>query len=156
MAIPTDNVSRELIASPRRWDLPFIRKFMLTFGLISSIFDYLTFAVLLLILHAGPAEFRTGWFVESVVSASMIVLVVRTRRPFYKEWPSRALLGATLAVIAAVFLLPYLPFAPLLGFTPLPPSFLVAVVVITTLYVATAEIAKHIFYRRVRERSRRV
>lgn len=147
MMIPTDNVNRELIEGPRRWDMPFIRKFMLTFGLVSSIFDYLTFAVLLFVLHAGPEEFRTGWFVESVVSASFIVLVVRTRRPFFKSWPSRALLGATLTVIVAAFLLPFAPFARAFGFVPLPASFLVAVIVITAFYVAATEVAKRFFYR---------
>lgn len=148
MAIPTDNVSRELIEKPRRWDMAFIRRFMLTFGLVSSLFDYLTFAVLLLALHAGPAEFRTGWFVESVVSASFIVLVVRTRRPFFKTWPSRALLGATLLVMLIAFALPYLPVGRAFGFVPLPFSFLAVVITITACYVAAAEFAKRIFYRR--------
>jgi Mg2+-importing ATPase len=149
MAIPTDHVNREMIESPRRWDMPFIRRFMFTFGLVSSIFDYLTFAVLLFVLHAGPEEFRTGWFVESVVSASLIVLVVRTRRPFFKSRASSPLLGATLAVMLAALLLPYAPFAPAFGFVPLPASFLAALVVITACYVAAAELAKRVFYRAV-------
>ena len=87
MAIATDNVDKELVESPRRWNMRFIRNFMMTFGLLSSLFDYLTFGVLLFILHASPEEFRTGWFAESVVSASLVVLVVRTRGPFFKSRP---------------------------------------------------------------------
>lgn len=146
MAIPTDHVNRELIEKPRRWDMPFIRRFMFTFGLVSSIFDYLTFGVLLFVLHAGPDEFRTGWFVESVVSASLIVLIVRTRRPFFQSRPSRPLLGATLAVLVTALLLPYAPFAPAFGFVPLPPTLLGALILITAAYVAAAELAKRWFY----------
>ena len=147
MAIPTDNVSREMVAAPHRWDIRFIRKFMLTFGLISSIFDYLTFAVLLLVLHAGPAEFRTGWFVESVVSASMIVLVVRTRRPFFRSRPGRLLLGSTLILIPATFAIPFLPYASVVGFAPLPAAILAALAVIAVLYVLATELTKTWFYR---------
>src|SRR5438067_8658404 len=98
MTIATDNVSPELVTQPRRWNVAYIRKFMLTFGLLSSIFDYLTFAVLLLVMHASPDEFRTGWFVESVISASAVVLVIRTRRPFFKSRPGKPLLIATCVV----------------------------------------------------------
>src|SRR5207244_2406105 len=80
MTIATDKIDPEWIERPRRWDIKFIKNFMVVFGLISSIFDYLTFGALLLILHAPMVEFRTGWFLESVISASMIVLVIRTRR----------------------------------------------------------------------------
>ncbi len=83
---------------PRRWDIGFIRRFMLIFGLLSSVFDYLTFAALLFVFRATTVQFRTGWFVESVVSASLIVLVVRTRRPFFRSRPGKPLVAATLAI----------------------------------------------------------
>jgi P-type Mg2+ transporter len=82
MTIATDRVDPEMVAYPRRWGIKAIRKFMITFGLVSSVFDYLTFGVLLFLLYATPDQFRTGWFLESVASASLIVLVIRSRKPF--------------------------------------------------------------------------
>ena len=146
MTIATDRVDPELIDRPRRWDIAFIRKFMLIFGLISSIFDYLTFGALLWILNASPEQFRTGWFIESVISASAIVLVIRTRRPFFSSMPGRALSLATLAVAAVTLLLPVLPIAAPLGLTPMPLSFLVLLAAILAGYVLTAELAKKYFY----------
>jgi Mg2+-importing ATPase len=145
--IASDGVDAEMLARPRRWDIGFIRSFMVTFGVLSSVFDYLTFGVLLYVLRAGPEQFRTGWFVESLVSASLIVLVVRSRRPFFRSRPGKRLLWATLGVVAISLLLPFLPFASLLGFTPLPPLFLGLVAVIVALYVVSGEIAKRFFYR---------
>jgi Mg2+-importing ATPase len=150
MTIAGDSVDSELIVRPRRWSIKFIRNFMVAFGLLSSLFDYLTFGALLFLLHASVAQFRTGWFIESVVSASMVVLVIRTRRPFFKSRPSRYLLGATLAVGATAFLLPYTPLAKPFMFTPLPVYFLVIVAIIVAIYILTAEAAKRAFYRRVR------
>ncbi len=149
-AIATDNVDPDAVAKPRRWDLRFIRNFMLTFGLASSIFDYLTFGALLLILHASPQQFQTGWFVESVISASLVVLVIRTNGPFYKSKPGKALLIATLVIDALTLALPYTPLASLFGFSPIPPLFIGMLVIILALYMLTAEVAKHFFYRRMR------
>ena len=146
MTIATDSVDPELIDRPRRWDIAFIRKFMLTFGLVSSVFDYLTFGALLWILDASPEQFRTGWFIESVISASAIVLVIRTRRPFFSSTPGRALTLATLAVAAITLLLPVLPIAAPLGLTPMPLSFLFLLAAILAGYVLTAELAKKYFY----------
>ena len=146
MTIATDSVDPELIDQPRRWDIAFIRKFMLTFGLVSSVFDYLTFGALLWILDASPEQFRTGWFVESVISASAIVLVIRTRRPFFTSTPGRYLLLATLAVAAVTLLLPLLPTGTPLGLTPMPLSFLFLLAAILAGYVLTAEVVKRRFY----------
>ena len=150
MTIATDNVDKELVKKPRRWNIAFIRKFMMTFGLLSSVFDYLTFGVLIFILHAGPKEFRAGWFVESVISASLIVLVVRTRKPFFKSIPGRHLLTATLLVISATIVLPFLSAGNLFGFTPLPISFLALMGGIVVLYIISAEVVKKIFYKKVK------
>jgi Mg2+-importing ATPase len=150
MTIATDRVDGEMVDQPRRWDISFIRRFMLTFGILSSVFDFLTFGVLLFALHAGPVEFRTGWFVESVISASLIVLVIRTRRPFFKSRPSKYLLAATLVIAIATLLLPFTPLGRLFGFGTLPVAFLLAMGLIVTLYVAAAEITKHIFFHRVK------
>ncbi|MDA8079351.1 MAG: magnesium-translocating P-type ATPase [Nitrospiraceae bacterium] len=151
MTIATDNVDKELVEGPRRWNMRFIRNFMMTFGLLSSIFDYLTFGVLLFILHASPEEFRTGWFVESVISASLVVLVVRTRGPFFKSRPGKFLFIATLLIAGVAMILPFIPIGGrLFGFTPLPASFIVLMGVIVAVYIASAEAAKKIFYKKVR------
>ena len=149
MTIANDNVDVEQIEKPRRWDLRFIRNFMITFGLLSSVFDFATFGVLLLLLNATPEQFRAGWFIESVVSAALIVMVVRTRRFFLKSTPGRALLITTLLVVLAVLILPYTGLGLLFGFAPLPVYFLAFVGLIVIVYAGSAEIAKRIFYRRL-------
>ncbi|MGC8880242.1 MAG: magnesium-translocating P-type ATPase, partial [Anaerolineae bacterium] len=106
MTIASDRVDDEMIESPRRWDIRAIRQFMLSFGLVSSVFDYLTFGVLLFILRVSQDQFRTGWFLESVISASLIVLVIRSRRPFYKSRPAKYLLIATLFVVLVALVVP--------------------------------------------------
>jgi Mg2+-importing ATPase len=148
MTIATDSVDHELVEKPRRWDIKFIRNFMTTFGPVSSIFDFLTFGVLLFILRAQPDSFRTGWFLESVISASIIVLVIRTRRPFYQSRPGKYLLAATLLIAAVTLVLPFSPLGGLFRFHPLPISFFIALGVIMVLYIVAAEIAKKIFYRK--------
>jgi len=149
LTISSDRVDADWIERPRRWDIGFIRRFMLTFGLVSSAFDYLTFGVLLWLLQAGPAEFRTGWFVESVVSATLIVLVVRTRGSFLHSRPGGALFGATLAVAAATLAIPYTALGAVFGFVPLPPLFLGLMGLIVLGCVLSAELAKRYFYRGV-------
>lgn len=150
MTIAWDSVDTELVSYPRRWSIGFIKSFMVIFGLISSLFDYVTFGVLLFLLHASVDQFRTGWFIESVVSASMVVLIIRTRRPFFKSRPGRYLLAATVMVGLVTFALPYTPLARPFGFTPMPPYFLLIVVVIVAVYISVAEVAKRFFYRSVR------
>lgn len=148
MTIATDSVDAESIEQPRRWDIHFIRRFMVVFGIVSSLFDYLTFGVLLYVLHATPGQFRTGWFMESVISASLIVLVVRTRKPFFKSRPGKYLLMATLLVVTLTLLLPLTPVARVFDFTLLPLKFVPILAVIVALYVFCAELTKAWFYRR--------
>ena len=150
MTISTDRVDNEMVDHPRRWDIKAIRQFMLTFGIVSSVFDYLTFGVLLFILHATPDQFRTGWFLESVISASLIVLVIRSRKPFFQSRPAKYLLMTTLLIVAVALVLPFTPLAGLFGFSPLPIAYILVIAVITTLYIITAEIVKTIFYKKVR------
>jgi Mg2+-importing ATPase len=147
MTIASDSVDPELVAAPRRWDVNRIRNFMLVFGPLSSVFDFLTFGALILLLNTGPSEFRAGWFMESVVSASLVVLVVRTSRPFFRSLPGRYLVTATVAVAAAAVILPYTPLGAIFEFAPLPPAYLLAMAVIVAGYILSAEVAKHIFYR---------
>ena len=150
MAIATDNVDPESVDLPRRMDISFIRKYMFVFGIISSIFDYLTFGVLIFILHATPDQFRTGWFLESVISATLIVLVIRTRRPFFKSMPGKHLLIATLVIVGITLILPFAPLAGVLGFSRLPPVFFVMLGVIVALYMVMADVVKRIFYKVVK------
>ena len=150
MTIATDNVDDEMINYPRRWDIKAIRKFMITFGLVSSVFDYLTFGLLLLILHANEGEFRTGWFLESVISASIIVLVIRSRKPFFRSRPGKYLLIATLSIAVVTLILPFTPLGTIFGFSPLSLSTYLLLMLIVVFYIAAAEITKTIFYKKVK------
>jgi Mg2+-importing ATPase len=150
MTIATDNVDPVAIDKPHRWDIRFIQRFMIVFGLLSSVFDYLTFGVLLFILKANEKTFQTGWFVESVVSATLIVLVVRTRLPFFKSKPGKYLKLATAAIVLLVLGLPFLPFAEVFGFFRLPLKFYGWMALIVSGYIFTAELAKQWFYRRIK------
>jgi Mg2+-importing ATPase len=123
---------------------------MITFGVVSSLFDYLTFAGLLFLLRANVEQFRTGWFLESVVSASVIVLIIRTRQSFIQSKPSLPLGLATLGVVLATLALPYTGLGRVFGFTAMPPSFLLVLVGILCLYIVTAEAVKREFYKKVR------
>ena len=123
---------------------------MLTFGLISSIFDYITFGVLVFIVHATDVQFRTGWFIESVVSASLIVLVIRSRQPFFKSVPGKYLSIATICVAIAALIIPYTPLAGLLGLTTLPIWVLMVIAIIVVSYIFIAEVAKKQFYKIVK------
>ncbi|MGB2817151.1 MAG: cation transporting ATPase C-terminal domain-containing protein, partial [Burkholderiaceae bacterium] len=150
MAIAGDRVDKETVAVPRRWQVARIRNFMLLFGGISSIFDGLTFAVLLVALRVAAPEFRTAWFVESLLTELAILLVVRTQRPLLSSRPAPALLWITIAVAAVAVGAPYVPLAQaVFGFVPLPPTLLAVVLVVTLLYAAASEAAKHMFFRRV-------
>ena len=150
LAIPTDSVDNQMVEKPRRWNVTFIRDFMVTFGLLSSVFDYITFGVLLFVLHATVDQFRTGWFLESVLSASLIVLVIRTQGALFRSRPSKYLLFATLMVVIATILLPFVTLGKLFGFVPISPSFILFTAIIVGLYVLGAELTKRFFYKRVK------
>ncbi|WP_315544836.1 magnesium-translocating P-type ATPase [Stomatobaculum longum] len=145
--IADDVVDAEWISRPIRWDFRMIRRFMLLFGLISSTFDYLTFFVLLRVFRADAALFRSGWFVESVVSAALVVLIIRTSKPFFQSRVGKGLCFATVLSILAAIALPYTPLGALLGLVPLPASLLAALGLVVVCYMLTAEMAKRWFYR---------
>jgi Mg2+-importing ATPase len=147
VGIAGDTVDPELVARPRRWDMRFIGRFMIEFGVLSSAFDFVTFAVLLGIFHAGPELFRTGWFVESLLTELVVALVVRTRRPFYRSRPGTILLVSTLILIPVTFAIPYLPYVGVLGFVPPPATLLAVLLGVTMLYVVATELLKRWFYR---------
>ena len=121
---------------------------MVLFGLVSSIFDFLTFGALLVLFHASPEEFRTGWFIESLLTELVIALVVRTRHLFFRSRPGKLLLASTLIFIAITLVLPYLPGVSVFGFIPLPAPLMLAMLALTALYVVTTELAKKYFYSR--------
>jgi P-type Mg2+ transporter len=147
--IASDNVDAEWVAKPRRWNTVFIRDYMVLFGLVSSIFDFLTFGILLFIFRASPEEFRTGWFIESLLTELVIALVVRTRGLFFRSKPGRLLLVSTLIVVGITLVLPYVPFNFLFGFIPLPAPLMFAMLGLTALYVLVTEVAKKYFYSRM-------
>ncbi|HEY5868922.1 MAG TPA: magnesium-translocating P-type ATPase [Candidatus Tectomicrobia bacterium] len=150
MTIAADRVDDEMVVYPRRWDIKAIRKFMLTFGMVSAVFDYLTFGALLFLLHATPEQFRAGWFLESVVSASLIVLVIRSRKPFFKSRPSPYLFSATLCIVVVTLLVPFTPLGKIFGLSQLPMAFYLLIGMIVMLYIFTAEMVKTVFYKKVK------
>lgn len=150
-AIPTDHVDEEYLAVPRKWDIDGIMKFVLLVGPISSIFDYVTFAVMLWVFHAwdNPALFQTGWFVESLLTQTLIIHIIRTAKvPFLESRASAALIATSLAVAAAGILLPITPLGATLGFVPLPWAYWPILVLILLGYAALTHVTKAWFYRR--------
>ncbi len=147
LAIPTDHVDAEVLARPAAWDIGFVRKFMAIFGPISSIFDFLTFFVMLRILHASHTEFRSGWFVESLATQTLVVFVIRTRRvPFFRSRPSPAMMITPVLCALVGAILPFSPLAHVLGFTVLPLRFFLILGAMTALYLVLVETAKGRFY----------
>ena len=148
LVIPTDRVDSEALARPAAWDMKFIRRFMSVFGPVSSIFDFLTFWVMLSLLHAGHTEFRTGWFVESIATQTLVIYVIRTRRvPFFKSRPSLPMLLVPTGAALVGAILPYTGLAHLLGFTPLPTTFFLLLFGMVVVYLLLVELAKTRFYR---------
>jgi Mg2+-importing ATPase len=146
-AIPLDRVSDATIAQPRRWDLGTVRKFMLLFGPVSSVFDFVTFGLLLWVFRADEALFHTGWFVESLATQILVIFVIRTSHPF-RDRPHPALVASTLSAFAVALALPYLPIAPWLGFVPLPASIVGALALVTITYLASVHLAKRWYFAR--------
>jgi Mg2+-importing ATPase len=148
VTIPTDNVDEEYITKPQRWDMKLIRNFMLFLGPISSIFDFLTFYVMLRLLHAGEAEFHTGWFVESLATQTLVLFVIRTMRNPFRSRPSAPLTITMLVILAVAVVLPFTPLAGPLGFTPLPAIFYLFLAGATVAYLGLVEIGKRILVAR--------
>ncbi len=149
ITIAQDKVDPEILTVPRRWDIRFIRQFMFLFGAISSVFDIMTFAVLLLVFRAPQTVFQSSWFTVSILTELLILLVMRTHKPFFRSRPAPLLLISSAVVAVITFVLPYLPFAPILGLTPIRPLLLLSLLGITSLYLLVTEVAKRLFYRRL-------
>ena len=155
LAIPTDNVDPETVARPAAWDIGFVRRFMAVFGPVSSIFDFLTFFVMLSVLNASHAEFRSGWFVESLATQTLVVFLIRTRRvPFFRSTPSRAMMITPTAMAIVGAILPFTPAADLLGFATLPLAFFLILVAMVLAYLGLVEVVKSRFYAHEQQRVR--
>jgi Mg2+-importing ATPase len=146
--ITADNVDDEYVEKPKRWDISFIRRFMTSLGPVSSLFDFTTFFVMLLVFNASAPLFQTAWFIESLASQTLVVFVIRTRRPFYKSKPSRYLLASSVGIIGLGLLVPFTPVGPLLGFVAPPPAFFLALAAILGAYLMLAEAVKRLFFKR--------
>jgi len=152
IAIPFDRVDPEATAKPVKWDVRLIERFMLVFGPLSSIFDFLTFYALLRLFGAGQALFQTGWFIESITTQVLVVFAIRTRRQFFRSRPQRFLIGMAIAAVAIAVALPLLPMGRWFGFVMPPPLFFVYLVGATAAYLMLVEVAKSIFFRMVSTR----
>ncbi len=148
ISIPTDPVDPDLAARPRRWDVRFIRSFMLWVGPVSSLFDFLTFFVLLRVLRAPETLFDTGWFVESLATQCLVVFVIRTAKAPWRHRPSPVLVANVLACVGIGVLLPYSPLAGPLGFAPLPPPYLAFILAATAAYLLATEGVKRVAFER--------
>jgi Mg2+-importing ATPase len=148
VTIPTDNVDDTFIQKPHRWDMRLIRDFMIFIGPISSIYDFLTFFVMLGVFHASESLFQTGWFVESLATQTLVIFVIRTAGNPLKSRPSRPLVITTLVMVLIGALLPFTPLAPVLGFTPLPMGYFLFLVLATATYLVLVDIGKHMLMRR--------
>ena len=148
LTIPTDNVDETYLEKPQRWNVNLIRNFMVFIGPISSIFDFLTFYVLLHFFHAREAQFHTGWFVESLATQVLVLFVIRTSKNPFRSRPSNPLLATCLGVVAIGIYLPFSPLAGVLGFTPLPGSYFVFVAVATAVYLLLVQFGKRVLLRK--------
>ena len=148
LTIPTDRVDEEQLVRPSHWDIGFVRRFMVRFGPISSVFDFATFAVMLWVFHAAAPLFRSGWFVESLATQTLIVFAIRTRRvPFFRSSPSTPLLVSVIAVVVIGALIPESPLHGALGFAPLPLAFFAVLVAFVVGYLVCVEVAKYFFFK---------
>ncbi len=145
--IPSDRVDGTYMLKPKRWNIAFIRRYMLLLGPLSSLFDFATFAVMLVVFHAGPALFRTGWFVESLATQTLVIFVIRTADRPWASRPSAALALGVAGAAATGALLPFTPLAAWLGFVPLPPLFFAVLVGMIVAYLGLVEVTKRWFYR---------
>lgn len=148
LPIPMDTVDHEALTHPKHWDTGFIRRFMLVIGPISSIFDFLTFYIMLKVFDAGEALFQTGWFVESLATQVLVIFIIRTRGNPFRSRPSRALIATSIAVVLVAALLPFTPLASLLGFAAPPALFYLLLFAMVLSYLLVVQFVKRWFYQR--------
>jgi P-type Mg2+ transporter len=148
VTIPTDNVDEELIRKPKRWNMAFVKRFMWTFGLISSTFDIITFMLLYSVYRLSEAAFQTGWFMESLATQVLVIFLIRTRKtPFFRSRPSMYLVLSSIGCVVFAWILPYTPVGQYLGFVPLPGYVLISIASIVAIYLVIVENVKRVFYK---------
>ncbi|MCX6793280.1 MAG: magnesium-translocating P-type ATPase [Candidatus Falkowbacteria bacterium] len=146
-SLPTDTVDEDELLKPTHWDLGFVKKYMLVFGWISSLFDFLTFFLLFSVYHLGESQFQTGWFIESIATQILVIYIIRTKKiPFIKSRPSKALLITTLSAVAIAWIIPFTFLGRIMGFGTLPISLMAFIFGYVLIYLGIVEIAKRIFY----------
>lgn len=143
-----DSVDDDYVQRPHRWDMTFIRNFMLVIGLVSSVFDFLTFVVMARVFRAGEALFHTGWFIESLATQVLVIFIIRTRGSPLRSRPARLLTTTSLAVVATAVVLPFTRLGTSLGFVAPTPGFFFVLVVMIAVYLAGVDLVKRWFYRR--------
>ena len=142
-------MDQEYIEKPKRWNISLVKKFMMYFGPISSIFDFLTFFIMLLVFNATEPLFQTAWFIESLCTQTLVIFVIRTRRtPFYKSRPSKLLFFSSLAIVGFTLLIPFTPLSELFGFVEMPIAFFLVLGGLVGVYLALVELVKRWFYAR--------
>jgi Mg2+-importing ATPase len=149
VAIPFDNVDPAAVVGPVNWNVKLIERFMLVFGPVSSIFDFVTFYAMLHLFGAGEALFQTGWFIESMTTQALVVFCIRTRRFAFRSMPGRFLIGTTVGAVVLAIALPLLPIGSWFGFVAPPPLFFVYLIAATLAYLALVEVVKIPFYRMI-------
>jgi Mg2+-importing ATPase len=143
VAIPTDEVDEEYIKKPRPWDFKSIVRFMFIFGPVSSLFDFITYGVLLLAFHAAPSFFHTGWFLESLCSQTLVIYVIRTNKiPFIQSRPNKLLLLTTLSILLLAFILPFTHLAKFFGLAALPLLYFVILAGMMLVYLSMVHVVK--------------
>ena len=148
LAISTDNVDPETVATAPRWDIKGIRSYMVVFGLVSTVFDFITFVLLKEVFNAGAAEFQSAWFLISLMTELAVVMVLRTRRPAWKSAPGTLLWVSTAVMLVVALAVPYLgPVSAWVGLVPLPASLAVTAVIVVAAYIAATEVTKHVYFR---------
>ena len=152
LMIAGDNVDSEVLEKPQRWNIAHLRRFALVFGLISSLFDLATFWILINIFHADEVLFRSAWFVESTLTELVVMLILRTRRPFWKSKPGAGLLYSSTIVAAIVIGLPYLWIGPKLQIDGLPGQLVITILLLIAVYAFINESVKRIFNRKLEQR----
>jgi Mg2+-importing ATPase len=149
LSIPSDNVDKEYLKKPKHWNIKFIKKYMLVFGPISSLFDFLTFYILFGVLHLSGGTFQSGWFIESLATQTLVIYIIRTQKvPFFESWPSKLLLATTLGAVGLGAIIAISKFGAIFGFEPLPIIAFFAIFVMVIIYLIMVEIVKQQFYKR--------
>lgn len=152
MTIPTDTTDIEATKLPLKWNMKEFSKYIIVFGLVSSIFDFLTFYLLYGVFHMKDSQFQTGWFIESIATQVLVIFIIRTKRiPFFKSTPGKWITLSAISIVALAWIIPYTSLGTLLSFTPLPPILLAAIFGLVLIYLLMAEITKYFFYRRFKK-----